>query len=100
MKLTNNFPSVWVEKFWQYLKVSQKYSSQVYQHDKIGLVSQNLSLLSLHDRPLNISIHKTKEDSQNKSWPWPAERARQRITIIYSWETKAVLMKTILQTSR
>ena len=77
MKLTKYFPSVWPENYWQYLEVSQKYSSQVYKQTNIGLVSHNLSSLSLHDRPLNISIHKTRGTSQNKSCPWPAERARQ-----------------------
>jgi len=46
---------------------SVKNTSLVYQQNNIRLVSHNLSLLSLHDRPLNISIHKTKGNSQNKS---------------------------------
>ena len=77
VKLTKYFRSIWLENYWHYFKVSQKNFSPVYQQNNIELVSHNLSLLSLHDRPLYISIHKTKGNSQNKSCPWPAERARQ-----------------------
>ena len=68
IQLTEFFLSVWLEKIIGNIPKSVKNTSLVYQRNNIiRLVSHNSSLLSLHDRPLNISIHNTKGNSQNKS---------------------------------